>query len=112
MVTTGFHYKPELARRNLGAFERLLLKTQALRRDGSAALDLCYVGAGRFDGYWELGLQPWDTGAGVLVAREAGATVSDAAGAPFQLGGMTCVASNGLIHGQLLAALAGEGGAA
>lgn len=113
LLTTGFHYRPDLARRNLAAFQRLLGQTQALRRDGSAALDLCYVGAGRFDGYWELGLQAYDTAAGTLIAREACATVTDETGADYRPGAFACVASNGLIHQRLLAVLAedDDGGA-
>ena len=110
MLTTGFHYQPELIRRNLAAFERLVLSAQAVRRDGSAALDLCYVAAGRFDGYWELGLNPWDTAAGALLVREAGGALTDAEGQPYRLGAGSVVASNGHIHEQLLAGIRGEGG--
>ncbi|HET7035838.1 MAG TPA: inositol monophosphatase family protein [Thermomicrobiaceae bacterium] len=110
MLTTGFHYQRELILRNLPAFERLLLTSQAIRRDGSAALDLCYVAAGRFDGYWEIGLQPWDTAAGALMVREAGGTLTDGAGEPYRLGADAIVASNGRIHQQLLAGIRGEGG--
>jgi myo-inositol-1(or 4)-monophosphatase len=69
-----------------------------VRRDGSAALDLASVAAGRFDGFWEFGLKPWDTAAGVLLIEEAGGKISDFVGQPYQLGGPVILATNGLIH--------------
>ena len=110
MLVTGFHYQRDLVKRNLAAFQRLVLETQAVRRDGSAALDLCYVAAGRYDGYWEIGLNPWDTAAGVLMVRESGGEVTDLVGQPYRLGAAGCAASNGRIHRQLLAGVQGEGG--
>jgi myo-inositol-1(or 4)-monophosphatase len=74
-----------------------------VRRDGSAALDLASVAAGRFDGFWEFGLQKWDTAAGVLLIEEAGGRVSDFAGYPYQLGGPIILATNGLIHEEMRA---------
>ena len=68
---------------------------RAVRRDGSAALDLCYVAAGRFDGFWELQLHPWDVAAGFLIVEEAGGRVSDRAGGPPPRSGRDTVASNG-----------------
>ncbi len=77
LLVTGFPYDiRQTAENNLDNFGRLARMTQGVRRLGSAALDLCYVAAGRFDGYWELSLKPWDLAAGVLIAREAGATVT------------------------------------
>ncbi len=73
-----------------------------VRRAGSAALDLCDVACGRFDGFWEFNLNPWDTAAGVLLVEEAGGMVSDFSGGAFQLNSRETVASNGLIHAALL----------
>ena len=77
LLVTGFAYDIRtMPRNNLEDFARFSLISQGVRRLGSAALDLCYVAAGRFDGYWELFLRPWDVAAGALIAREAGATVT------------------------------------
>ena len=78
------------------------LCSHGVRRDGSAALDLAYVAAGRFDGFWEFGLKPWDTAAGVVIVEEAGGTISDLEGKPYVLGGKSILATNGLIHGEML----------
>jgi myo-inositol-1(or 4)-monophosphatase len=76
--------------------------SHGIRRAGSAALDLCSVAAGRFDGFWELKLNPWDKAAGSLLVTEAGGRVTDIAGQPFKLLGDDIFASNGLVHGQML----------
>jgi myo-inositol-1(or 4)-monophosphatase len=76
-----------------------------MRRDGSAALDLCYVAAGRLDGFWELKLSPWDVAAGFLVIEEAGGRVSDMSGGPALRSGREVVASNGQIHDAMLEVL-------
>src|SRR6266404_5990241 len=81
----------------------LTQRSHGVRRDGSAALDLASVAAGRFDGFWEFGLQKWDTAAGVLLIEEAGGQVSDFAGDPYQLGGPIILATNGLIHEEMRA---------
>jgi myo-inositol-1(or 4)-monophosphatase len=73
-----------------------------VRRAGSAALDLASVAAGRFDGFWEFNLNPWDTAAGVLPATEAGGKISDFSGANFQIASRELLATNGLIHDELL----------
>ena len=73
-----------------------------MRRAGSAALDLCYVACGRYDGYWEFNLNPWDTAAGTLIVEEAGGKVSDFRGGPFQIASREVCASNGLLHTALL----------
>ena len=73
-----------------------------MRRGGSAALDLCYVAAGRLDGFWELYLQPWDTAAGRIVLEEAGGRVTDFKGGPFSIYGTELVASNGPIHHEMV----------
>jgi myo-inositol-1(or 4)-monophosphatase len=73
-----------------------------VRRAGSAALDLCNVASGRFDGFWEFNLNPWDTAAGVLIVEEAGGKVTDFSGGEFQIASRETVATNGLVHGALL----------
>jgi myo-inositol-1(or 4)-monophosphatase len=77
--------------------------SRAVRRDGSAALDLCYVAAGRIDGFWEEKLGPWDTAAGALIVEEAGGCVSDLAGGPFHYRKGAIVASNRALHDQMIA---------
>jgi myo-inositol-1(or 4)-monophosphatase len=78
------------------------MASQEVRRDGSAALDLCSVASGRFDGFWELKLKPWDVAAGSLIAREAGGRVSDFTGKRFSIHDDEILASNGRIHQQLV----------
>jgi myo-inositol-1(or 4)-monophosphatase len=107
LLTTGFPYdrfsQPD---NNLREFGHLLLRVQDIRRPGSAALDLCYVAAGRSDAHWELGLSPWDTAAGALILQESGGTISDWDGHPWRLGDPRIVGSNGRIHAELLQELA------
>lgn len=102
LLATGFPYDLERRKRALAHFGRFTTITRAIRRDGSAALDLCYVAAGRFDGFWEPELAPWDTAAGALIVREAGGVVTDYAGRPLTLDSTSCVASNGRLHQQIL----------
>jgi myo-inositol-1(or 4)-monophosphatase len=90
---------------NLGHFRTFLTKAQAIRRDGTAALDLCYTAAGRFDGFWEQKLQPWDVAAGYLIVEEAGGAVSTYGGKPFSIYVREIVASNGIIHDQMIEVL-------
>jgi myo-inositol-1(or 4)-monophosphatase len=90
---------------NIDHFVSFLYETQAVRRDGSAALNLSYVAAGRFDGFWELKLNPWDTAAGMLIVTEAGGVTSDFSGKPFDIYAGQIVASNGLIHQDMLRVL-------
>jgi myo-inositol-1(or 4)-monophosphatase len=101
MLCTGF--KPFDYERNARHFARASNHAQAVRRDGAAALDLAYTAMGRFDGFWEFDLSPWDKAAGVLLVREAGGTVSGIDGSPFALDGGSVLASNGLIHAALCA---------
>ena len=82
--------------------ERIMPKVAGLRRSGSAATDLAWVASGRFDGYWERGVKPWDVAAGVVLVREAGGIVSDAAGAGDFFGTGTVVAGNDAVHGTLI----------
>jgi myo-inositol-1(or 4)-monophosphatase len=82
------------------------MNAQAVRRDGSAALDLAYVACGRFDGFWEEGLHPWDMAAGVLLIEEAGGRVSGYDGSSFDIHTPPILASNGLLHEQMMKVLA------
>lgn len=107
LLATGFAYDVRGSERdNLDHFAALVKRSRAVRRDGSAALDLCYVAAGRFDGFWELKLQPWDVAAGLLLVEEAGGRASDLGGGPVPRSGHEVLASNGRIHGELVDALA------
>jgi myo-inositol-1(or 4)-monophosphatase len=109
LLATGFAYDVhDDARDNLAEFARATKVAGGIRRDGSAALDLCYVACGRFDGYWELKLHPWDVAAGILIVEEAGGRVTDLAGAAVPASGREIVSSNGAIHHELLRVLAGE----
>ncbi len=110
LLSTGFPYDVRTSRaNNLSHWERFIVRAQAIRRCGSAAIDLAYVACGRFDGFWELKLKPWDVAAGTLLIREAGGRVTDLDGAPHAFGAPGIVASNGLLHPDMLAILAEEG---
>lgn len=103
LLATGFAYcRNEVADDNRAPFHRLINEIQDIRRLGSAALDLAWVAAGRFDGFWEYHLKPWDTAAGALLVTEAGGTVTDGDGRPFVPGGRLVVATGGRIHAALL----------
>jgi myo-inositol-1(or 4)-monophosphatase len=106
LLATGFPYDIRTRRdNNLDHWNTFAVRCRAVRRDGAAALNLAYVAAGRFDGFWETVLQTWDMAAGALLIREAGGRLSDLWGRPFDLFGANCVASNGLIHDQILQTL-------
>jgi myo-inositol-1(or 4)-monophosphatase len=106
LLATGFPYDlRENRNNNFNYFRALAINAQAIRRAGSAALDLAYVAAGRFDGFWELRLMPWDTAAGGLLVTEAGGMVTDLRGDPHQLHSPNILASNGLIHREIAAIL-------
>jgi myo-inositol-1(or 4)-monophosphatase len=108
LLATGFPYDiRESSINNLNNFNRFALKAQAIRRAGSAALDLCYVAMGRFDGFWELKLCPWDTAAGALMVTEAGGRVTDFKGNEFSIysGDNETLASNSKIHKEMLGVL-------
>jgi myo-inositol-1(or 4)-monophosphatase len=110
LLVTGFPYDVrEHPERSLPRFEAFLVRAQGVRRDGSAALNLCYLAAGRFDGFWEGHLSPWDMAAGVLIVREAGGRVTDYEGGTFRLERPEILASNGRIHDEMRAILAGVG---
>jgi myo-inositol-1(or 4)-monophosphatase len=102
LVATGFPSHKRHKNPNIFFYHQITLHTHGVRRAGSAALDLCYVACGRLDGFWEFNLNPWDTAAGVLMVAEAGGKVSDFKGGPFQLDSRETLASNGLVHEQLL----------
>lgn len=103
LLATGFPYDVRTSpNNNLDHFSRFAVRAQAVRRCGSAALDLCYVACGRFDGFWEMKLKPWDLAAGSLIVREAGGITTDFQGQPFTLRHSDIVASNGLIHKEML----------
>ena len=103
LLVTGFPYDVrEHPDRHVPLFQEFLLRAQGVRRDGSAALNLCYVAMGRFDGMWEGDLSPWDVAAGSLIVREAGGVVSGYGGEPFRLEGRRIVAANPVLHAALL----------
>lgn len=102
LVATGFPSHKRHKNPNIHFYHQVTLRTHGVRRAGSAALDLCYVACGRFDGFWEFNLNPWDTAAGVLIAEEAGGKVTTFSGGAFNIDSRQTVASNGLIHDALL----------
>lgn len=106
LVATGFPYdRREQLESYIGFFADFVRRTQGVRRNGSAALDLCYVACGRLDGFWEWKLRPWDTAAGVLIALESRGQVSDFRGSPFDLFGPQTLATNGHLHAEMLEVL-------
>jgi myo-inositol-1(or 4)-monophosphatase len=113
LVATGFptHHRKRSA--NMNYYWEFTLRSHGVRRDGSAALDLCSVACGRFDAYWEFGLKSWDAAAGVLLVEEAGGVVTDLSGGAYGLGGPHVLATNGRIHGEMqeIAAIAERGAA-
>jgi myo-inositol-1(or 4)-monophosphatase len=103
ILATGFPY--DLAKnfdRNMELFSKIYRKTQGIRRAGSAAIDLCYVACGRFDGFWEFALNPWDVAAGALMVQEAGGKLSDFSDKKLNIFKGEIMATNGLIHRELL----------
>jgi myo-inositol-1(or 4)-monophosphatase len=101
LLCTGFPVHKRLANPNIHYYWDFTLRSHGVRRDGSAALDLASVAAGRFDGFWEFGLKTWDTAAGVLLVTEAGGKISDFSGQPYPLGGPMILATNGRIHEEM-----------
>lgn len=103
LLATGFPYdiktNPD---NNLDYFRSFAMSARAIRRAGSAALDLCYIACGAFDGFWEMKLKPWDYAAGALIAEEAGAIVTDFAGKRYANDGGEIVAGNKIIHRRML----------
>jgi myo-inositol-1(or 4)-monophosphatase len=103
LLVTGFPYdRREKADYYLSFLKEFMMQTHGIRRLGSAALDYCYVACGRFDGYWEFKLKPWDVAAGSLILTEAGGSLSDFKGKPFSIYESETLASNGKIHAALV----------
>lgn len=106
LLVTGFPYEirrdPDIL---LAVFKELIVRARGIRRDGSAALDLCYVACGRFDSFWEIGLHPWDIAAGSLLIAEAGGRVTNFSDQPHNLLYPEMLASNSLLHGSILEAI-------
>jgi myo-inositol-1(or 4)-monophosphatase len=102
ILGTGFPSHKRHKNPNIFFYQQLTLHSHGVRRAGSAALDLCNVAAGRFDGFWEFNLNPWDTAAGVLIVQEAGGVVTRFDGSPFELKSSETLASNGIIHDELV----------
>jgi len=107
LLVTGFPYDVrEHPERHLPLFQDFLIRAQGVRRDGSAALNLCYLAMGRFDGFWEGNLSAWDVAAGSLIVREAGGVITDYAGGAFRLDGRQVCASGAALHPRLLEVIA------
>jgi myo-inositol-1(or 4)-monophosphatase len=107
LLCSGFPYQRGALPGALELWSRVVKAAQAVRRDGSAALDLCYVAAGRFDGFWEASLNPWDVAAGGLIVQEAGGTVTDYQGRPYDIQARQILATNGHIHQAMVELLQG-----
>ena len=105
LIVTGFPYDFSKTANFARHLHEFLLQSRGVRRDGSAAIDMAYVACGRFDGFWEEGLNPWDVAAGVLLIEEAGGRVSYYDDSPFSIYAPPICASNGLIHGEMLEVL-------
>ncbi|MBN1585962.1 MAG: inositol monophosphatase [Candidatus Omnitrophica bacterium] len=106
LVCSGFAYdRRERAAFYLSFFKAFIERTHGVRRDGSAALNLAYTAAGRFEGFWEFGLSPWDIAAGCLLVEEAGGRITNMAGGPCELDGKEILASNGLIHEPMISVI-------
>ena len=107
MLVTGFPYDVHKRIDEIvGLFARFVGRARAVRRLGSAAIDLCYIAAGRMDGFWERDLKPWDIAAGALIVAEAGGRVTNMNGRPFASRGRDVLATNGLLHGDMLTVIA------
>ncbi len=102
LLGTGFPSHKRHKNPNIHFYQQITLRSHGVRRAGSAALDLANVACGRYDGFWEFNLNPWDTAAGVLLVQEAGGTVTRFDGSPFRLDSREVLASNGLLHPELI----------
>ena len=102
LLVTGFPYDIKDRKEPARHLHELLMLSRGVRRDGSAALDLAYVACGRFEGFWEEGLNPWDIAAGTLLVKEAGGQISYFDGSPLDIYRPPLAASNGLIHDQMI----------
>jgi myo-inositol-1(or 4)-monophosphatase len=101
LVSTGFPTHNRAANLNIHYYWQFTLRSHGVRRDGSAALDLCSVACGRFDAFWEFGLNSWDTAAGILMITEAGGIATDLHGGPYHPGGPDLLVTNGHIHAEM-----------
>ena len=109
LLVTGFPYiHDDRYEKSFTLFKKLYGKTQGIRRLGAAALDFCFVAMGRFEGFWEFGLQPWDVCAGALILEEAGGLVTDWDGSPMPFSGKRILATNGHIHTEMIKILEKE----
>ncbi|MFY9802725.1 MAG: inositol monophosphatase family protein [Candidatus Acidiferrales bacterium] len=106
LVSTGFPTHNRAANVNIHYYWQFTLRSHGVRRDGSAALDLCSVACGRFDAFWEFGLHSWDTAAGILMVTEAGGKVTNMQGGEYRAGGPDLLVTNGHIHAEMLQAMA------
>ncbi|MDD5427819.1 MAG: inositol monophosphatase, partial [Candidatus Omnitrophica bacterium] len=104
-LATGFAYGRNRKDKNIGNFRKLLTRSMAIRRAGSAALDLSYVACGRFDGFWEMDLKPWDSAAGYLLVKEAKGMVSKFNGAEYSVHDNNILATNRKIHSKIVSVL-------
>src|SRR6202522_1723350 len=102
LVATGFPSRKRNLNPNIHFYQEFTMRSHGVRRAGSAALDLAYTACGRLDAFWKFNLNPWDTAAGILLVEEAGGRVTDFAGRQFQLNSNENLASNGLIHDELM----------
>ncbi|MGA7106318.1 MAG: inositol monophosphatase family protein [Terracidiphilus sp.] len=102
LLATGFPSRKRHASPNIHFYQEFTLRSHGVRRAGSAALDLAYVAAGRMEGFWEFNLNPWDTAAGILMVEEAGGSVTDFSGSPYRIDSHEILASNALIHDELV----------
>jgi myo-inositol-1(or 4)-monophosphatase len=102
LVATGFPRHKRHKNPNIPFYHQITLRSHGVRRAGSAALDLCCVACGRYDGFWEFNLNPWDTAAGVLLVEEAGGKISNFTGGPFAISSREVLATNSLIHDEML----------
>lgn len=110
-LVTGFPYKwPNTSEHPIKVFERFILEGLPVRRLGSAAIDLCWVACGRFDGFWEYNLSPWDVAAGYLIVQEAGGRVTNFAGDAFSVFDKETLATNGRIHDEMLRLILNKNG--
>lgn len=102
LLATGFPYdRSNKETNNLNYFEQFVYRTQGIRRPGAAALDLCYLACGRYDGFWELGLAPWDTAAGTVIVREAGGIVTNFFSNNYDIFQKDIIASNRYIYNEM-----------
>jgi myo-inositol-1(or 4)-monophosphatase len=102
LVATGFPSRKRHDNPNIHFYQEFTLRSHGVRRAGSAALDLAYVACGRYEAFWEFNLNPWDTAAGILLLEEAGGKVTDFSGGPFRLDSREVLATNGLIHDEMV----------